>query len=114
MNNYFKKKDSDLIAEYLGTGNYYDIEEIDNCIHPIHHKETCIKYRDTKTNDEVLMPILTFLNYFEPHDKPVNDIVSVFENILNAEDERHQKDFCTLHSRESETNEERPTEGVQK
>lgn len=29
-------------------------------------------------------------------------------------DERHQKDFCTLHSRESETNEERPTEGVQK
>ena len=28
-------------------------------------------------------------------------------------DERHQKDFCTLHSRESETNEERPTEGVQ-
>jgi hypothetical protein len=27
-------------------------------------------------------------------------------------DERHQKDFCTLHSGESETNEERPAEGV--
>ena len=114
MTDRFKNKDSDLVVEYLGTGVFYDIEEIESCYEPIRHRETCIKYRETKTGTEVLMPILTFLNYFEPYDKPITDIISVLDNILNAEDERHQKDFCTLHSRESETNEERPTEGVQK
>ena len=102
MTDRFKKKDSDMIVEFLGIGIYYNIEEIENCIEPIHHKETCIKYRDRRTNDVVLMPILTFLNYFEPYDKPVTDIVSVFNNILNAEDERHTENIHTLYGRKSE------------
>ena len=99
MTDRFKKKNSDLVVEYLGTGSYYDIEELDNCVTPINHKEACIRYRELKTDNVVLMPILTFLNYFEPVDKPITDAISVLDNILNAEDERHQKDFCTLHSR---------------
>lgn len=113
MTDRFKKVDSDLIVEYLGIGTYYNIEEIDNCIEPIHHKVTCIKYRDTNTNDVILMPILTFLNYFQPYDTPIKDVVSVFNNILNAEDERHQKDIYTLHSGEPEVDTAAAPEGVQ-
>ena len=113
MTDRFKKVDSDLIVEYLGIGTYYNIEEIDNCIEPIHHKVACIKYRDTNTNDVILMPILTFLNYFQPYDTPIKNVVSVFNNILNAEDERHQKDIHTLHSGESETDPEGSPTGVQ-
>ena len=115
MTDLFKEKGAGKKGKkvrYLGTCTFYDIHatNFDTNFHDIME---CIKCESIDTHEVLIIPILSFLNYFEPVDKPITDAISVLDNILNAEDERHQKDFCTLHSRESETNEERPTEGVQ-
>ena len=89
MTEYFKEKKSDLVVQYLGTAIYYTVDEWENNAGEIKTKDICARCMDTTTHELIVIPFLTLLNRFEPFDRPVTDVISVLDNILNAEDERH-------------------------
>ena len=91
-------------------------EDTEKCITDIRFEtckeqiETCVLCKDVDTKQTYIIPILQFMNYYEPCSGMVDDLVNTFNNIKEAENERNTENIHTLHSGELETNEERPAE----
>lgn len=121
MTDIFKQKHKDKTVKFLGTCEFYDIEDksgIDLCdsdkefdavfdgetnkflTHYVYTRYTCVQCRDLKSGCIQVIPLLTFLNLFEPVTKPAEDFISVMDKIIDKENEGHTENICSLHSGE--------------
>jgi hypothetical protein len=67
--------------------------------------QTCILCKGCDDNNYYAIPILQFLNYYEPAAGAITEAMNVVEKLKTYEDEGYKKDICTLHSGEPEANE---------
>ena len=77
----------------------YGITFVDNKI----DIQTCILCKDFDTHAFYTIPIIQFLNYYEPAAGMIDQIIDTVEKLKNAENEGNKEDIRTLHSEQSET-----------
>lgn len=73
---------------------------------------TCILCEDFDTHEIYVIPIVQFLNYYEPCANIVDDAMTAFKNIKTADDERYKENIHTLYSGKPEANLAGPSKGV--
>ena len=72
--------------------------------------QTCILCKGYDDNRYYAIPILQFLNYYEPAAGMITEAINVVEKLKTYENEGHKEDICALHSGEPETNTKGPAE----
>lgn len=72
--------------------------------------QKCILCTDVNSNETYTIPLLEFMNMFQPYDGYISDMMRTVEKIKNMEDEENREDIHTLHSEQSEDNEVAVTE----
>lgn len=111
MNTQFKHKKSDLVVQYLGPIEYISDDNADNLSWRWLPKyEWLVQLYMIDERRHFVMPLLEFINTYEPITKPVDDIFEAVKNNIKQENEGHTEDIHTLHSGESEIDSERPAE----
>lgn len=103
MNTQFKHKKSDLTVQYLGPIEYISDDNAD---------EWLVQLYMIDERRHFVMPLLEFINTYEPITKPVDDILEAVKNNIKQENEGHTEDIHTLHSGESEIDTRKSHEGV--
>ena len=140
----FKHKETGRKVVYRGLCIYEDIKQEQDTEGKIYfetyeeHIHDCVLCEDYNNRKQVYaIPILQFMNYYEPVSNYVEEIFSTFEKVKNIENnnpsedntaenwnnynkpvtielnERHTENICALHSGESEADTEGPSAGVQ-
>ena len=74
--------------------------------------QTCILCEDFDTHAMYSIPIIQFMNYYEPTANMVEEMMDTVEKLKNAENEGNKEDIRTLHSEQSETDAPTATPGV--
>ena len=64
--------------------------------------QKCILCRDVNSNETYTIPLLDFMNMFQPYDGYVSDMMKTVEKIKNIENEENREDIHTLHSEQLE------------
>jgi hypothetical protein len=103
MNTKFKSKETGEIVQYFGPIQHVTnrfAEEPNRGYVPVY--TFCVELYN-KTKDCVfVMPLLEFINTYEPITKPIDDIFKAMEHNIKQENEGDKEDIHTLHSGEPE------------
>ena len=75
--------------------------------------QSCILCEDIDTHDIYTIPIIQFMNYYEPAASMVDQMMDTVEKLKNAENEGDKEDICTVHSGELEIDPGTTPTGVQ-
>jgi len=75
--------------------------------------EDCIFCEDCETRKLYSIPIIQFMNYYEPAAGVVEQAIDTLEKIKTVDNERNKEDIHPLYGWESETNIEPAPPGVQ-
>lgn len=106
MTTQFKHKKSNLKVQYLDPIEYESDTNADDLTWrycPV--QEWLVHLYNIETHRHFVMPLLEFMNTYEPITKPVDDIFDAVKNNIKRENEGDKEDICTLHSGESEIDE---------
>ena len=86
MTDEFKEKNGDKRVRYLGICTFYDIVTT-NFNDNIHDIVRCLRCETLDTHEIFAIPILTFLNFFEPVDKPESRPETVMDEYVEPIEE---------------------------
>lgn len=66
--------------------------------------QTCILCEDFDTHSIYVIPIIQFLNYYEPTASMIDQMIDTVEKLKNAENEGNKENICSLYGGEPEAN----------
>lgn len=108
----FRHKETGRKVIYRGLCTFEDIKQDQDVDGKIYYEtyveniEDCIYCEDFDHHNTYAIPVLQFMNYYEPVSNYVEEVLSAFENLKRIENEGHTENICALHSGESETDTE--------
>lgn len=116
----FKHKKTGRKVLYKDICTYEDITEEEDTdkagIILTTHKiniEDCIFCEDCETHKFYSIPIIQFMNYYEPAAGVVEQVIDTLEKLKTVDNERNKEDIHPLYGWESEANTEPAPPGVQ-
>ena len=114
----FKHRKTDRKVIYKDICKFESIEEQESTDYGIKFLDkkidiqTCILCEDFDTHAIYTIPIIQFLNYYEPAASMIDQMMDTVEKLKNAENEGKKEDIRTLHSEQSETDAPTAAPGV--
>lgn len=114
----FKHRKTDRKVIYKDICTFESIEEQESTDYGIKFLDkkidiqTCILCEDFDTHAIYTIPIIQFLNYYEPAASMIDQMMDTVEKLKNAENEGNKENIHTLHSEQSETDAPTATPGV--